>query len=844
MTRKITRLRDNRTFTRTTYNFNPGWRFLKGDCPGAEVPDFDDSNWEGADLPHGLEVLPENSSGCINYQGPAWYRKRFRLPGSMEGQRVFLRFEAIMGISRIWVNGRLVTEHVGGYLPIHVDIREYLQDGDNLVAVRCDNSNCPDVPPGKPQEVLDFCYFGGIYRDTDLIFCPDTYLTDANDPRFEQGGVHFRTLTAENDTSTFRCRVGCFTEADITEAELELRLVSPTKEIVYQETKTVGLSRGLDTSVAFDGTVKNPELWTPETPALYSVECRLKQGSEAVDLTRFRTGLRTIEPAGRDGLVLNGQPYDKKLSGVNRHQDYPHLGNAIGALLHERDAIKFHRAGYNLVRSAHYPQDRAFMDACDRLGILVIVATPGWQFFNENGPFIERVYSDIRQMIRRDRNRPSVFLWEPILNETRYTEAFAHGAFAAVRGEDPDRPFAADRNTPGSEACGIIYAPRIDDGEERPVLTREWGDGPDDWFNQAGRARMGYHQGEQAQLTQVRRYVDPANYEMQPAQLYRMQRHPAQYLGAALWAGIECQRGYHPDPFYGGVLSLYREEKFTYFFFQSQQGPDDIVPPMVFIANNMAPDSPEDVTVFTNCDEVILKLDGTEVGRRCPEFHAEKPIHPPLVFPKAFSWFRTLKRPHDDRPTLAAIGLIAGKEVCEHAVSRPGRKHALRIRPDFSGVTPRAGGEVLPFFVDVVDENGTRIPYAEEWIDIETKRTDFVVGEGCDVFLSPVRARYGSAPVLIRTGPFNGLLTITAKVKYPGAHTPKGDTYAIEIAGPKGQLCFDPDYRKESLRKISSKTTLESAGETNWQAKLKEVERDQEFFADTTQSIEGKGEGS
>ena len=149
---------------RTVYSMNPGWRFHKGKQSGGESVDFDDSSWNVVSLPHGLEYLPTEASGCINYQGEAWYRKHFTPSNQMKGQKLFLHFEAIMGKSKVYVNGKLLKEHFGGYLPIVVDVTEALQwNQENVIAVWTDNSNDPSYPPGKAQEVLDFSYFGGIY---------------------------------------------------------------------------------------------------------------------------------------------------------------------------------------------------------------------------------------------------------------------------------------------------------------------------------------------------------------------------------------------------------------------------------------------------------------------------------------------------------------------------------------------------------------------------------------------------------------------------------------------------------------------------------------------------------
>ena len=143
---------------------NPAWRFYKGKIEGAEQKNFDDKKWDIVSLPNGIEYLPVEASGCINYQGEIWYRKHFTPDEAWKNKQLFLHFEAIMGKSKIWVNGKLLKEHFGGFLPVIVDVSSALNFGeDNVVTVWADNSDDPSYPPGKTQETLDFAYFGGIY---------------------------------------------------------------------------------------------------------------------------------------------------------------------------------------------------------------------------------------------------------------------------------------------------------------------------------------------------------------------------------------------------------------------------------------------------------------------------------------------------------------------------------------------------------------------------------------------------------------------------------------------------------------------------------------------------------
>lgn len=177
---------------RKVFSMNPAWRFHKGAAQGAEAKDYDDNNWQVVSLPNGIEYLPTEASGCINYQGEVWYRKHFTPDSKLKGKKLFLHFEAIMGKSKIYVNGKLLKEHFGGYLPAIVDMTEALEQGkDNVIAVWADNSDDPDYAPGKPQNMLDFSYFGGIYRDCWLIVHNEVFITDPNYENMQAGGGLF-----------------------------------------------------------------------------------------------------------------------------------------------------------------------------------------------------------------------------------------------------------------------------------------------------------------------------------------------------------------------------------------------------------------------------------------------------------------------------------------------------------------------------------------------------------------------------------------------------------------------------------------------------------------------------
>lgn len=374
---------------RRVYSMNPAWRFYKGAQAGAERTDFDDRSWSLVSLPNGIELLPTEASGCINYQGEVWYRKHFRPEASWQGKQLFLHFEAIMGKSKVWVNGQLVATHFGGYLPVVADVTPYLKYGqDNVIAVWADNSDDTSYPPGKSQETLDFTYFGGIYRDCWMVVHNKVHLTDPNYENQTAGGglfVSYHDVSEQSAGIRLDAHVRNRTDRSFS-GKIEYQLFDRDNKLVKQVSHSLSVARGKARQVSLDFNLNQPHLWSPDTPYLYQLYVRiLDKAGQVVDGYRQRVGIRSVEFRGKDGFWLNGRPYPTPLIGANRHQDFAVVGNALSNSLHWRDAKKLRDAGLRVIRNAHYPQDPAFMDACDELGLFVIVNTPGWQFWN-NAP--------------------------------------------------------------------------------------------------------------------------------------------------------------------------------------------------------------------------------------------------------------------------------------------------------------------------------------------------------------------------------------------------------------------------------------------------------------------------
>ncbi|MEE1460038.1 MAG: glycoside hydrolase family 2, partial [Segatella copri] len=275
---------------REVWNFNPNWRFHLGDVQGAERADYDDTSWGVVSTPHSVKLEPAEASGCRNYQGIAWYRKTFIVPGN----RSEIYFEAIMGKQKIYVNGKLAKEHFGGYLPVIVNLKEQgLKKGDKcVVAVMADNSNDKSYPPGKPQYTLDFAYHGGIYRDVWLINKKEISITNVIEADRRDAGifVHF------SDISEKQAKV--FVDVDLQnvggkarKVKVEQSLLDASGKVLKTISQNVLLAAGdAHQTVRQMFSVRNPHLWSPETPYLYSVVTRIKDGKQVLDGGKTKLG--------------------------------------------------------------------------------------------------------------------------------------------------------------------------------------------------------------------------------------------------------------------------------------------------------------------------------------------------------------------------------------------------------------------------------------------------------------------------------------------------------------------------------------------------------------------------
>lgn len=798
---------------RSVYSLNPNWKLFKGVIKDASNVDFDDSKWGVVSVPNGVELLPAEASGCMNYQGEVWYRKHLNLDGIKLNSKVILHFEAIMGKSKVYINGKLVKEQFGGFLPVIIDATEHLNlSGDNVIAVWADNSDDPSYPPGKKQDALDFAYFAGIYRDVWLISHSDTYITDANFEDTVAGGglfVSYSSVSEERALVDLKLNLKTDSNRKSNQGVVEFKLLDSTGKVVAKELSKFSLSNAISVDVASQLKVNKPSLWSPELPSLYRLEIRVKNNKgKVIDGYARRIGIRSFEFKGEDGFWLNGKPYPYPLIGANRHQDYAVVGNAVSNNAHWRDAKKLRDAGLKVIRNAHYPQDPAFMDACDELGLLVIVNTPGWQFWNEDPIFEQRVYSDIRNMVRRDRNHASVWLWEPILNETWYPDYFAKRVDEIVHAEYPYASCytACDASARGSEYFKIHFGhPNNADKEwatgeydkERTYFTREWGDNVDTWISHNSPSRVSRAWGEQPMLVQAIHYAKPTYDYTSYDGLYRTSRH---HVGGALWHAFDHQRGYHPDPFYGGIMDAYRQPKYSYYMFKSQRDARENHPtaesgPTLTIAHEMTPFSSSDVTVYSNCDEVRLKY--TSEGQQYiykKELSSEGMPSPIIKFKDVYDFMIDKRISMYENKSksvfLAAEGYIDGKLAVVDTVypSRRPTQIVLSIDSDRTNLVAD-GSDFVTVVAAIADEYGRTKHLTNRYIEFSVEGEGELIGNE-DTMTNPVIVEWGTAPVLLRSTTIAGEIKVKARVLFEGLYQPMSAEVTIKSIEPTIPLLY------------------------------------------------------
>ena len=441
--------------TMETKRFSQDWLFHSGNTPWwqptGEKFDAVLDRWHRVALPHTFNAEDTFTPARGFYRGICWYRKTFDLSTEDAGRKVFLEFGAGFSLVNVWVNERHAGQFMGGYTGFVVDATELVCPGENLIGIKVDNSQDPDILPGLEGCNMDYVVYGGLYREASLVL--------KNKVHIPANGITVTTPSVSTERASLQVEVAVRNDSEENKrCEVVGILRGASGKATTEMSGSVSLAGHKSGTVTLErGEVSTPDLWSIEEPNLYSLDIELRLDGKTIDSDSTPVGFRWFEFTAEEGFFLNGKHV--KLRGLNRHQDYPGLGNALPVRMQVRDAEILKEMGANFVRLSHYPQHPAFLDACDRFGVLVYEEIASWQYiggemFTRNAEYM------MREMIARDKNHPCVILWG-LLNEGRSKPLFER-LHNIAKECDPTRPtIYADNHPEEGKEKGSAFVPDV-----------------------------------------------------------------------------------------------------------------------------------------------------------------------------------------------------------------------------------------------------------------------------------------------------------------------------------------------------------------------------------------------
>lgn len=750
---------DNNPRQKEKFDFD--WKFSKGDFSKASEVDFDDSKWQQIDVPHDWSILdtfskenPTGRPGGFASGGIGWYRKNFTLNQKDASTKVSIEFGGVYENSEVWINGHFLGKRPFGYISFNYDLSPYLNfDGENILAVRVDNSKQPNAR----------WYTGsGIYRHV--------WLITTNKLHIARHGVYATTKSITKGAASIELKTTIENELD---ASHDFQLIS---EIYNSENQVVAK---IETPATIPGngkqeiiqniTVDNPELWAPDNPYLYRIKSLIKLKDDPVDELNTNIGIREFNFSPDTGFSLNG--VSMKFQGVNNHSDLGALGAALNDRVLERRLEILKAMGCNAIRTAHNPPSEELLDMCDRMGFMVMDESfdewlESWPFGGVKKPegkakygyhlhFNEWAEKDLTELIRRDRNHPSIIIWS-VGNEIP-DACFEIGTerlkklMAVVRKEDPTRPitcgithmhlanesgFASELDITGYNGGGgscFMYEKDHETYPERIFLATEV---PHSFQTRGVYRTQSWYRGqnplggimkvpdlsEEEVFTDVPKYYsssyDNAMVRIGARDSWRRTRDFPYMCGEFRWTGFdylgETMFGWPAKIWNYGIIDMCGFPKDTYYFYQSQWTKE----PMVHILPHWNWKGKEGmeipVVAYSNCESVELFLNNKSLGEKDMDDKMD------LV------WQVPYEPGH-----IVAKGKKGGKIVSIKEISTSGSPAKIQLLADRKTILAN-GQDVVHLELNIQDGNNNFVPDASNRINfkLEGEATIIAVDNG------------------------------------------------------------------------------------------------------------------
>lgn len=713
-------------------------------------------SYEKIELPH---MVKELSYNCFSHDETAMrcsYVRKLTVPEEYKGKRAVLEFLGVMARCALYVNGVFVMEHRGGYSRFRVDITRYLHGEENDLFLMVDSTENKDIPPFG--HTIDYLCFGGIYRDVNILFTEPAYIEN----------VLFRYDLLEGDRAVVYPQIQMNNAADAFTAEVQVELFDGNANQVKSYTASAYVAAGASDLILQKTEIGAVTTWDIEAPYLYEAKVTVFRNGVAEDAQTVSVGFRTIS-CRADGFYLNGKLV--KLCGLDRHQSYPYVGYAMPERVQEKDAdILKNYLHVNTVRTSHYLQSEGFLNACDRLGLLVFSEIPGWGYIG-NEEFKKISHQDIRDMITTQYNHPSIFIWSIRINESADDDEFYEKSNEIAHSLDTSRPTTGVRCIKNSHLLEDVYAyndfihmtREVKHYRELVLENQQSVTGLDHKVPYIVTEYCGHvypvkpFDGEERQLrqAQIHARVQNANFARKDA------------LGAIGWCAFDYQThgdyGSGDKICYHGVMDMFRMPKYAAYVYRSQVDPETelVMEPCTLLARGENDDNkPIPFMVCTNCDYVEVECYGRSIGKFFPSLVYSSLPHPPIMVNQDPGHWSDLWLGG------TIIGYYKGKEVARKTYSRNAYLADLEVSIDDTHLTNTVV-DATRITARFVDQLGNALPYYNGIIQVETSDNLRVVGP------SFIAAVGGHMAIWIKTKPGakegEGLVTL----QVPNSSIPK-----------------------------------------------------------------------
>ena len=758
-------------------SFNKDWKFFLGDEPGAKSPAYSDASWRKLTLPHDWSIEgkfdeknPAKPEGGGLPTGIGWYRKEFNAPANFQNRLITIEFDGVYKNSEVWISGKYLGKRQYGYSSFSYEISKFLKSGKNVIAVKVDNSAQPDSR----------WYSGsGIYRNV--------WLTSTAKIAVSKWGT-FVTADQSGKVSS---------QIQIQNKTLKSQPVEITNTIQNAEGKVISASIKQDLKIDTSGSlisqisqIKNPTLWSVKNPYQYKLITQIAQNGKIIDQYETPFGIRSFNFDAEKGFTLNGKP--TKILGVCLHHDLGALGAAVNVRAMERQLEIMKEMGVNAIRTAHNPPAPEFLDLCDRMGFLVMdEAFDMWAKKKTKNDyhlnFPEWHKRDLEDMIKRDRNHPSIILWS-IGNEIR--EQFDSTGISwtkklvkMVKDLDQTRPVISAL-TETDSVKNFIYQSKALDIYGLNYNHKKYADFPKNYpgvkflatettsaletrgfYDTADTIRRWPRDGK-TKFTEGNKEWSASSYDNVSAywgstheETWKEAKKYDHVSGLFVWTGFDYLGEPLPYPWparssYFGIVDLAGFPKDSYYMYQSEWT-DKPVLHILPHWNWEAGKSVEVWAYYNNADEVELYLNGKSLGKRSKQ---GEDLH--VMWNVPF-----------EPGTLKAISRKNGKEVLIREIKTAGAAAKIELIADRKAI--KADGKDLSFItVRILDVAGNVVPNADNLVDFKVEGNGFIAGvdNGFHASLEPFKANYrkafhGLCLAILQSTEKSGVIKLTATAK-------------------------------------------------------------------------------